>query len=283
MFCKFCGKQIDPGTMRCRACGRPVGPLEGGNGFWDLAGVQPPAAEDAVPKENPAVKELEKQVDALRAELAARPVPKKSIAGGIAILLALGALAACAYGLMQFRDLEGKLDKTTARIEKLAEQQEAQAARIEAQEQPVQVVLFTQQPTDAAPELNRAVQDEYCENGLWLFEAAFEGNYGPYLTYWEKVEGDPEDPDYTRVSQLEGKPFLEIEVSATEKGKTARLYCNGPVLPAHEGVYVFTVEDYQHNCYRSDPVRLTVMKNGKPLHSSSGSAETPAETDAETP
>lgn len=281
MFCKFCGKQIDTGTMRCRACGRPVGPLEGGNGFWDLTGEQPPAVETAAPREDPAVKELEKQVDALRKELSARPVPKKSFAGAIALLLALGALGACGYGLLQLRELEGRMEQTTARIEKIAEQQEAQAARIEAQEQPVQVVFFTQQPTDAAPELNRAVADEYCENGLWLFEASFEGNYGPYLTYWEKVEGDPEDPEYTRVSELEGRPFLEIEVSATEKGKTARLYCNGPVRRDHEGVYVFTVEDYLHNCYRSDPVQLTVLKNGKPIHS--GSAETAAETDTETP
>ena len=281
MFCKFCGKQIDAGTMRCKACGRPVGPLEGGNGFWDLAGEEPPAPAPA-PGEDPAFQELQKQVDALRAELEARPVPKKSAIGAIAALLALLALAACFYGFMQIRDLAGKLEETNIQLHKLTEMQEAQAARIEAQEQPVQAVFFTQQPTDAAPELDRAVQDEYCENGLWLFEAAFEGNYGPYLCYWEKVEGDPEDPEYTRVSRLDGDLFLEIEVAATEEGRTCRLYSKGPIRPAHEGVYVFTVEDYLHNFYRSDPVKLTVLRNGKPLNSGSGAGETTAETE-ETP
>lgn len=41
MFCKFCGGQINRKTMRCVDCDRPVGPLEGGVGFWDLAGEKP--------------------------------------------------------------------------------------------------------------------------------------------------------------------------------------------------------------------------------------------------
>lgn len=42
MFCKYCGKKIDLETMQCIGCGKPAGPLEGGIGFWDLAGERPP-------------------------------------------------------------------------------------------------------------------------------------------------------------------------------------------------------------------------------------------------
>lgn len=44
MFCKYCGRKIDRKTMTCTSCGRPVGPLEGGVGFWDLAGERPKEA-----------------------------------------------------------------------------------------------------------------------------------------------------------------------------------------------------------------------------------------------
>lgn len=38
MFCKHCGDHIDRKTMRCTNCGTPVGSLEGGVFFRDLAG-----------------------------------------------------------------------------------------------------------------------------------------------------------------------------------------------------------------------------------------------------
>lgn len=44
MFCKYCGRKIDRKSMTCTSCGRPVGPLEGGVGFWDLAGERPKEA-----------------------------------------------------------------------------------------------------------------------------------------------------------------------------------------------------------------------------------------------
>ena len=44
MYCKYCGKAVDLTTMRCVSCGREVGPLSGGTGFWDL--LEPPAGLD---------------------------------------------------------------------------------------------------------------------------------------------------------------------------------------------------------------------------------------------
>lgn len=51
MFCKFCGETIDRRTMRCSSCGKSVGPLAGGVGFWDLAGQPSPAAPAVTPDE----------------------------------------------------------------------------------------------------------------------------------------------------------------------------------------------------------------------------------------
>ena len=45
MYCKYCGKAVDLTTMQCVSCGREVGPLSGGTGFWDL--LDPPA--DRIP------------------------------------------------------------------------------------------------------------------------------------------------------------------------------------------------------------------------------------------
>lgn len=277
MFCKYCGKQIDPGTMRCRSCGRPVGPLEGGNGFWDLTGETPEPAAPVV-LEDPEIPELKKQIEELREELASRPAPRRSAGAFLAALLALAALMIGGYGLYQMQLLSGRVEENSIRLVRLAEEQQIQSARVDEVEKPVQAVFFTQQPTDAAPELNAAIKDDYTDNGVWLFEAAFEGNYGPYLWYWEKVEGDPDDPEYTRVTLLEGDLFREVTVQSFEGGKVSRLYSNGPIQRAHDGVYVFTVEDYEHNCYRSDPVHLTVMKNGKPVFSNAGTADTGGNT-----
>ena len=68
MFCKYCGKGIDPNTMRCRSCGRPVGPLAGGTGFWDLSGGTP--AGDPIADETAAgqLEELRKQIEELRGQ-----------------------------------------------------------------------------------------------------------------------------------------------------------------------------------------------------------------------
>ena len=111
MFCKYCGKPIDETTMRCRICGRPVGTLEGGNGFWDLTGEKPaqPAAGDET-----ALQELREQVESLRAEvqeLRARPAAKKHGAGVLAALLALLALAVGVFALFQLRGLAGSLEE----------------------------------------------------------------------------------------------------------------------------------------------------------------------------
>ena len=45
MFCKFCGKQIDPSAHECPYCGELQEARSGGNGFWDILSPQQSAAE----------------------------------------------------------------------------------------------------------------------------------------------------------------------------------------------------------------------------------------------
>lgn len=137
--------------MRCRICGRPVGPLEGGNGFWDLLDGKKEESEEPqpiLPQTDPAItaelKGLREEVGKLRkeqkklAEQRELPVRKKSAATAVAALLGLLALALGVFVLFQLRGtgeslgrLERRLEETEARLREkedaLAQQEASQA------------------------------------------------------------------------------------------------------------------------------------------------------------
>lgn len=164
MFCKYCGKPIDEGTMRCRICGRPVGPLEGGVGFWDLkeklpeeetapeqspekapekpqedvpvpAPEQIPTVAAANPADAKAVRELSRQVKKLQEEVKNQSRQKRSALVGGAVVLALLGLALGVFVLYQLQMLSGKVNELDAALQ-------AQAARL-------QLVESAQQPEES--------------------------------------------------------------------------------------------------------------------------------------
>lgn len=63
MFCKYCGSKIDPEVSTCPTCGKTIR-LEGGNGFWDMAGEPRPTKAFVTPapieKERVVVQEVTK-------------------------------------------------------------------------------------------------------------------------------------------------------------------------------------------------------------------------------
>ena len=157
MFCKYCGKPIDEGTMRCRICGRPVGPLEGGEGFWDLKEKLPeePAPEQApekpreedVPTQNPdqiptvaaanpadakALRELSRQVKKLQEEVKNQSRQKRSALVGGAVVLALLGLALGVFVLYRLQLLAGQV---TA-LESEVQSQAALLQQLESAQQP---------------------------------------------------------------------------------------------------------------------------------------------------
>ena len=133
MFCKYCGKPIDEGTMRCRICGRPVGPLEGGNGFWDLLdgkkeeNEEPQPAQPMLPQTDPAVtaelKNLREELGKLRKEQKKLeeqrelPARKKNAGTVVAALLGLLALALGVFVLFQLRGTDENLGRLERRLE----------------------------------------------------------------------------------------------------------------------------------------------------------------------
>ena len=89
MFCKFCGETIDRRTMKCASCGKSVGPLAGGVGFWDLAG-QPAPASPAAPVVNPGEMEQLQGRKPINHQNGKQPAAKKlPILSIVAIVLAL--------------------------------------------------------------------------------------------------------------------------------------------------------------------------------------------------
>lgn len=159
MFCKYCGKPIDEGTMRCRICGRPVGQLEGGVGFWDLKEKLPeeePAPEQAPEKEpekkeetasapdqiptvaaaNPAdakaVRDLSRQVKKLQEEVKNQSRQKRSALAGGAVVLALLGLALGVFVLYQLQRLSGKVGQ----LESALESQAALLQQVESAQEP---------------------------------------------------------------------------------------------------------------------------------------------------
>jgi hypothetical protein len=154
MFCKYCGKAIDEGTMRCRICGRPVGPLEGGNGFWDLKEErrsETPAAESAAesaptpapeaepvltpapaasaegiptaaaasPADSKAIRELRSSVKKLQEQVRELTPQRRGALTGGAVLLALLALALGVFVLFQLRALTGKVQELELQLAKV--------------------------------------------------------------------------------------------------------------------------------------------------------------------
>ncbi len=140
--------------MRCKICGRPVGQLEGGNGFWDLkedrqkepeeaappapaAAPTPAASQDAIPTAaaaSPAdaksIRELRAQVKKLQDEVQALGPQKRSALAVGAFLLALLALALGAFVLYQMRGLTTQLRALTEKTEELSAVVELQGEQL---------------------------------------------------------------------------------------------------------------------------------------------------------
>lgn len=105
MFCKFCGETIDRRTMKCASCGKSVGPLAGGVGFWDLAGQPAPAA----PVVNPGEMEQLQGRNPVNHKNGKQPAAKKlPILSLVAILLALVLLVIIIMMRGDIRALEQK-------------------------------------------------------------------------------------------------------------------------------------------------------------------------------
>ena len=292
MFCKYCGKPIDEGTMRCRICGRPVGPLEGGNGFWDLTGEKKEAAPENVTtpvQTDPAIteelKSLREEVGKLRKEKKMHPAGKSAAPAVMAALFALLALALGAFVLFQLRTVDGRmqvlergLEETRALIranEEAISQHEASQAEEQSAAAGVRkwqgIGELTGIPLQPSQQLfegpnkgdndtrGQSIRLGYPElyEETPIFTARFLGPAGTYRYYWTRVETDENTKEvfFTPLTEEEGYVFHNP--NASDQDKVYRLSIGGEVKEAHLGHYAFVVVDTQtRSAYVSQIVEL---------------------------
>lgn len=281
MFCKYCGKAIDEGTMRCRICGRPVGPLEGGNGFWDLAGEKKAETEGSADPE--ALQALREEVEQLRAEqkqLRAeqkkkaaeqkQPPAKNGAAPVLALLLGLLSLALGVFLLLQVRNLNGELQTLELRLAERSAVSAGQEGEDAASEDGAQDSSGSYNkwigindldgiPLQPYPTLfdgpNKGKDDERGQSinlGLPeygeetpIFTSRFLGQPGVYSFFWVKVESDEDTEDVYFTPLLEEDGYRFREPKATDANQTFVLSIMGVVKEEQLGRYAFVVVDPQ--------------------------------------
>lgn len=279
MFCKYCGKPIDESTMRCRVCGRPVGPLEGGNGFWDLAEKQPEPAQPQAAVDETVIQELRDQIKTLQErqeKREARPAPaKRSVLGLIALVLALLALGAGAFGLYRQQLLtlrvqsaendlkrqEQTLDALTRILQDEQDSQNAAAEQGTAGESKwiglndlAGIALYPRPNLFEGPkkgdgdERGQSIALGLPENGYEetpIFTSRFIGPPGTYRYYWVRVESIEETGEtyFTPLREDEGYRFREPFPSDTDQVFVLSIV--GEVKEEHMGLYSFVVVDTQ--------------------------------------
>ena len=211
MFCKYCGKPIDEGTMRCRICGRPVGPLEGGNGFWDLLEgkkEEPEKTEEVPVRTDPALARILAIEQAAAGQEQSQAEEQSAAAGD--------------------RKWQGIGDLTGIPL------------------QPSQQLFEgpNKGDNDNRGQSIRLGYPEYFEETP-IFTARFLGQPGTYRYYWVRVETDENTKEvfFTPLTEEEG--YIFRNPTAGDQDKIYRLSIGGEVKEEHLGHYAFIVVDTQ--------------------------------------
>lgn len=224
MFCKFCGESIDRRTMRCSSCGKSVGPLAGGVGFWDLAGQPSPAAPAAAAAPGGNLGEME--VLHGDHQNGKRPASKKvPILSVAAIVLALILLVMNIIMWGDIRALERKYEELASRpdwVGEILDGIEFPANNDATEALPPDVTDAAEKPTETNTEPvevkpswirqqpeERVLTGEEIESGkhLKLFELKADGKdlefrwekYNAETNTWVEVDGkryEEEDEDF---------------------------------------------------------------------------------------
>lgn len=149
MFCKFCGRKIDPTTRLCPQCGERQEDRRGGNGFWDIL-EEPNPSE---PGDN------RSGMAGVRTDLEEEPVRKKS--GRKAAKLQRMALAlslvCLLYGLTSNVVMGVKLQTLEEEMENLEEVLKSQKKGMEALEE---ALKSQEKEMDAQKETPKSQEEE---------------------------------------------------------------------------------------------------------------------------
>lgn len=194
MFCKFCGKQIDPATRVCPKCGERQEDRCGGNGFWDIltspSRTTPPEKIVPVPKR-----------DVPDAPSPVKKFPKSAKTARIQ-WLSLGIAFFClVYTFAGNLTFGARLRKLESRMETVLDLHKNQAVEVSVptystesqmpleetayqETEPTQAVLETTLPPAANVPIPAPIFLQQPEDALWTGQAVFS------LTLCEDVKAE---------------------------------------------------------------------------------------------
>lgn len=250
MFCRFCGKQVDPSSRVCPYCGEPQEARTGGNGFWDILGKEP---VQAVPQT------VVKPIGTSTYEDTTRKEPKKkgvssrvllpAVILGIVCTVILGVVELSTLGTLK-KEMTAALRKNETAIQALEKEAAAAAQKnetaIQALEEKMDLLtkeiekalpsdpdVFTGEPQDAVLVNGTAIISVKVAEAFSLQEIQWEYKLGE--ADWEPVADNP-------IFQVTGNGTATLQLTASGDqsldGVHVRCYVqvDGERVDSHEAV-----------------------------------------------
>ncbi len=233
MFCRFCGKQVDPSSRVCPYCGETQEARTGGNGFWDILGKEPMQAVPqtvAKPIETPAYEDSD------------RKEPKKKGVGSRALLptVILGIVCTVILGVVELstlgtlkKEMTAALRKNETAIQALEEKMDLLIKETE-KAQPSDPDVFTGEP-----------QVTFAEDGTATVSVEVGEAFSSQEIQWEyKLDGADWEPVADNlIFQVTGNGTATLQLTALEgqslDGVQVRCYVlqvDGKPAYSHEAV-----------------------------------------------
>lgn len=253
MFCKYCGNPVDRTTMKCISCGKPVGPLSGGNGFraaeaegeksvfhWGGEAFADVNAE-RLDRLSGEIHEVKKLLDTKKRNF----TPLVAALGIVLCLIALFALIGNSNNkITRLREeLTEQIGVTQEKIDVLADVFSA-SEPTKAAEEPQIVLSITKQPTS---------EDRVELKTPTLFVCRAEGKNLSFS--WIRY-----DAETKKMVQVKDDEFYTVGSENEANGGQSTLHVF-PDGPEQEGVYICMVKDENGQLIYSAPAILRLNGN----------------------
>lgn len=178
MFCKFCGRQIDPNLRECPYCSVRQEARSGGNGFWDILTSREKTAHEVMP-------DIHAEPPAAGQEKTSFNTQKKSMfPAAMMLVLLLGTICNFAVGIVEIstladlerelisvkkegestaRNVEGEIEKLSKTILKIQATDPTvnggphMPGKVTGEGETAQPTFFVSQPEDSPLQNGRAV------------------------------------------------------------------------------------------------------------------------------
>lgn len=223
MFCKFCGKQVDPSSRVCPYCGTSQEARTGGNGFWDILGKEP---VQSVPQTTAKPMGAPTYEGSARKEHKSKGVSSRVLLPvvvlGIVCTVILGVVELSALGTLK-KEMTAALQRNETAIQALeketataAQKNETAIRTLEEKMKPLTEKLGGTQPSEPVVFL-RAPQNAVLVNGTAAVSVEVAEGISPLEIQWEYKLGESE------WKPVEGNSAFTV----TENGTTLQITVPG--------------------------------------------------------